>query len=175
NVRLGVRAHIIVGRRLRWDETRFLGADETGNDVVDNPPNDLLNESAPAESGIQRDDGVVLPPEETHAVQVAQVHQLCADSVVYIVIVVSDLVRKISDLRLEPRLPPLNESLPELAKLAGVAQRAMLQDAFPAFEREIESAKLRVALLQLVHNPQRLQVVLEAAVRAHALIERVLA
>ena len=51
----------------------------------------------------------------------------------------------------------------------------MLQNAFPALERQIETAKLGVALFELVHHPQRLQVVLKPAVRAHALIERVLA
>ena len=51
----------------------------------------------------------------------------------------------------------------------------MLEDAFAAFEREVESLEFGVALLELVDHAQGLQVVLEAAVRAHAIVERVLA
>ena len=51
----------------------------------------------------------------------------------------------------------------------------MLQDAFAHFERQVEARELGVALLELVDDAQRLQVVLEAAVVAHALVERVLA
>ena len=90
-------------------------------------------------------------------------------------IVVGDLVGEIGDLRLEPRLSAPDEALAQLAELAGVAQRAVLEDAFAAFEGEVEPGKLRVALLELIHHAQRLQVVLEAAVVAHAVVERVLA
>ena len=89
-------------------------------------------------------------------------------------VVVGDLVGQIGDLRLEAGLLALDESLAELAQLARVAQRAVLEDAFAAFEGEVEPAKLRVALLELVDHAQRLQVVLEAAVLAHALVQRVL-
>ena len=51
----------------------------------------------------------------------------------------------------------------------------MLEDSFARLEREVQAGKLRVALLELVDDAQRLQVVLEAAVLAHAFVERVLA
>ncbi len=51
----------------------------------------------------------------------------------------------------------------------------MLEDALAGLEGEIEPGEFRVALLELVHHPQRLQVVLETTELAHALVERVLA
>src|SRR6516165_2017100 len=50
----------------------------------------------------------------------------------------------------------------------------MLENALAAFEGEVQPAKRRITLLQLIHYPQRLQVVLEPAVVAHALVQRVL-
>ncbi len=63
----------------------------------------------------------------------------------------------------------------EVAELAGVRERAVLQDPLAALEAEVQPAKVRVPLLELVHGAQRLQVVLEAAVVAHAVVQRVLA
>ena len=51
----------------------------------------------------------------------------------------------------------------------------MLQDPFAALERQVEAVEFGVLLLELVHDPQRLQVVLEAAEFAHALVQRILA
>jgi hypothetical protein len=52
---------------------------------------------------------------------------------------------------------------------------AVLEDAFPGLEGEVEPRELGVALFQEVHHPQGLEVVLEAAVSAHGGIEGVLA
>ncbi len=89
-------------------------------------------------------------------------------------VVVRNLVGKVRQLRLETGLQPLQEPLAEFAELAGVGRRAVLEDAFAHFEGEIQAWKFGVALLQLVHHPQRLQVVLEPAELAHAIVERVL-
>ena len=51
----------------------------------------------------------------------------------------------------------------------------MLEDALAHLEREIQAGELGVALLELVDDAQRLQVVLESAELAHAVVERVLA
>ena len=51
----------------------------------------------------------------------------------------------------------------------------MLEDPLAGLEAEVEAIEARVALLQLVDHPQALQVVLETAVGAHALVERILA
>ena len=76
-------------------------------------------------------------------------------------VVVGDLVGEVGDLGLEPGLAALHEAFADLAKLARVAHRAMLEDAFAALECQVESGKLGVSFLELIDNPQRLQVVLE--------------
>src|SRR5258708_37476116 len=48
----------------------------------------------------------------------------------------------------------------------------MLDDAFPPLKRKIEAGKIQIALLNLFHNPQRVQVVIErSAVRAHERVQ----
>ena len=44
-----------------------------------------------------------------------------------------------------------------------VLQRAVLQDALAALEGQVQPVELRIALLELVDDAQRLQIVLEAA------------
>ena len=51
----------------------------------------------------------------------------------------------------------------------------MLQHAFAALERQIEAREVRITFLELIDDPQRLQVVLETAVFPHAFVERILA
>ncbi len=50
----------------------------------------------------------------------------------------------------------------------------MLENAFTTFERQIQAPKLRISLFQLVHNTQRLEVVLKPPVGPQAFIQRVL-
>jgi len=51
----------------------------------------------------------------------------------------------------------------------------VLDDSFTGLETEIEAIKSGVALLQQVNRPQALQIVFEAAMTAHAFVERLLA
>src|SRR5262249_9148793 len=87
----------------------------------------------------------------------------------------SDLVGEIGELRLQARLLAADEALADVTELASIGERAVLEDTFAALETEIEAVEARVALLQLVDDSQRLQVVLEAAEFAHAAVQRVLA
>ena len=50
----------------------------------------------------------------------------------------------------------------------------MLQYSFAGFEGEIQAIELSIPLLEHVHDAQALQIVLEAAVRLHARVERIL-
>jgi hypothetical protein len=52
--------------------------------------------------------------------------------------------------------------------------RAVFEDAFPGFEGQVQAVELGVVLLEKVDDPQRLQVVLEAAAVAHAVVQRTL-
>src|SRR5258706_3931184 len=51
----------------------------------------------------------------------------------------------------------------------------MLQDAFAGLEAQVQPFESRITLLQNIDDTQRLQIVLEASVVLHALVERVLA
>ena len=62
-----------------------------------------------------------------------------------------------------------------LPKLVRIVERTVLEDALSRFERQVEPVEAAVAFLEQVDDAQRLQVVLEAAVLAHAFVERVLA
>ena len=77
-------------------------------------------------------------------------------------------------LRLQPRLRALEEAFTEIPEKHGVVFRTVFQDAFPCFEHQVETGEIGVFRFQLVDHAQRLQIVLEAAVVAHAGIQRVL-
>src|SRR4029078_11586348 len=87
----------------------------------------------------------------------------------------------------EARLMPLEDSCADVTELARFLERAVLQDSLARLESEVQPAKARVALLELVHDAprphgvtaageraRRVQVVLETADRAHAGAERIL-
>ena len=60
----------------------------------------------------------------------------------------------------------------ELGKLRRVVIARMLDDAFADLKRQIQAGKIQVALLELLDDAQRLQIVIEAvAVRAQQLVE----
>src|SRR5262249_44223109 len=63
----------------------------------------------------------------------------------------------------------------DVAELARVFQGAMLEYPLARLEREIQTSEARVPFLELVDDAQRLEIVLEAAELAHAIVERVLA
>lgn len=50
----------------------------------------------------------------------------------------------------------------------------MLENAFARLECEVQAVMCRITLLQLIDHPQALQVVLETAMRGHAIIKGVL-
>ena len=51
----------------------------------------------------------------------------------------------------------------------------MLEDAFARLEHQVEAVEGAVALFQQIDDAQALQVVLEAAVLLHAVVQRILA
>ncbi len=107
-------------------EARLGGADEVDDDEIDHPPDDLVDQAALAKIWVLCDDGVVLAAEEADFAQFAQVHELRADAVVNVVIVVRDLVRQVRDLSLEAGLLPVDKPLTQLPELTRIAHGAML-------------------------------------------------
>eukprot|EP00456_Euglypha_rotunda_P041439 TRINITY_DN3215_c0_g2_i9.p1 TRINITY_DN3215_c0_g2~~TRINITY_DN3215_c0_g2_i9.p1 ORF type:complete len:276 (-),score=44.21 TRINITY_DN3215_c0_g2_i9:11-838(-) len=88
-------------------------------------------------------------------------------AVVDIVRVVGNLVGKVAQLRLQTGLRAIEETTPDTAGLMKlerlrVASGAVLEDAFPRLETEIQSFEAGIALLEPVHDSQRLEVVLES-------------
>src|SRR5688500_1549420 len=98
-----------------------------------------------------------------------------AQAVIDVVIVVGDLVGDVRELRLETGLFALEEPFANVAELACMLERAVLQDALASLERQVQTAERRVAVLEVIDDAQRLQVVLEAPEVAHTFVERILA
>jgi hypothetical protein len=90
------------------------------------------------------------------------------------VVHVGDLVGDVGELRLERRSRAVDEAAPDVAEPARVRHRAVLEHALARLEAQVQPVVGAVALLELVDYPQRLQVVLEAAVRLHAAVQRIL-
>ncbi len=134
-----------------------------------------MDEAAAGQFPVAREDRIVLAREQRDVLQLVQRDEARAQAVVDVVVVVGDGVGEVRDLRLEARLAALDEAPPELAERARVRERAVLQDPLARLEREVEPGELGVAFLELVDHAQRLQVVLEAAVVAHAVVQHVLA
>ena len=50
----------------------------------------------------------------------------------------------------------------------------MFEHALPRFERQVDAVVIGVALFEVVHHPQTLQVVFEPAMGLHAPVQRIL-
>ncbi len=129
----------------------------------------------PASRGCAFSDRFHVAREDAYTRELLHGDQPGAQAVVHVVVVVGDLVGEIGELRLERGLLAPEEALPHFSQLPRVAQRAVLEDALPGLEGEVQAVERGVALLEEVHDAQRLEVVLEAAVGLHAGVQRVLA
>ena len=89
-------------------------------------------------------------------------------------IVVGDLIGKIRELRFETRLLAIDESFPDVPEQDRVVVRAVFENAFAAFESQIQAVEFGVMLFELVDHAQRLQIMFEAAEVAHALVQGIL-
>ena len=90
-------------------------------------------------------------------------------------IVISDFIGEIGHLRFQRWLLAVDEALADLAELACVVERAVLQDSLARFEHQIQSIESAVALLEGVDHAQALQIVLETTMLAHAIVQGILA
>ncbi len=66
-----------------------------------------MHEPALPKVGVLRDDEVVLPPEKAYLAKILEVHQLRAEAVVGVVVVVRDLVGEVRNLCFEAGLRPM--------------------------------------------------------------------
>ena len=109
--------------------------------------------------------------ERNFRAQLLEIEQVRFETVVEIGGVVGDLVHEIDQLRFERRAL-VEQILGELRKFRRGVIARMFDDAFAHFEGEIQAGKIEIALLELLDDAQRVQIVIEAlAVLAHALVE----
>jgi hypothetical protein len=101
--------------------------------------------------------------------------QAGAQTVVEVVVVVGNFVGQIADLRFEGRLRAIEKALAEFAKRRAFSSEQCLTMPSRVSKQRLRPVKGRVTLLEQVDRAQTLQVVLEAAVVAHAFVERFLA
>ncbi len=85
---------------------------------------------------------------------------------------IGDLVRQVDNLRLQRRPQP--QQVPgKLRELLGAIVARVLDDSFAHAQRQVQPAMRRVALLEVLHDAQRVQVVVEAQpVPLQAFIQR---
>src|SRR5260370_4523005 len=85
--------------------------------------------------------------------------------------VVSNFVDAVDELRFEGRAQ-IEKVFGELRKLHSGIVAGMLDDAFANFKRKIQPGKIKIALLELFDDAERVQIVIETAtVRAHQFVE----
>jgi hypothetical protein len=168
------RAHVFDRGNARLDEATLRFLDEVIDDRADHAADDFVNEATVLELRIAAAHGLVLRVEQRLLAQLVERQQPGAVAVVNVVVVVGDRIGDVGYLRLEARLPALQEALANVPELTRVALRAVLEDAFARLEHEVETREIGVLRLELIDDSQRLQVVLEASVVSHARIQRVL-
>ena len=114
---------------------------------------------------------VVRLAEERHLADLLDREHARAEPVVHVVVVVGDLVHVVDELRLERRRLPRRV----LRRRRRVRVGAVLDDPLAHLPGEVEPRELGIAPLQHLEDPQRLAVVLEAAVVPHQLVHHPLA
>src|SRR5438552_11437994 len=94
--------------------------------------------------------------------------------VVQISSVVADFVGEVNELRLKGRAL-VEQIFTQLRIVSGTVIAGVFDDALTHLEGQIQSPKSRVAKLEILHDPQRLQVVVEGfTMSAHRRIQRLL-
>ena len=116
-------------------------------------------------------DSAVVLAKDRRPLEVRDRDHLRLQPVVDVVGVISDLVGVVDDLRFERRrLVGV-----EFRDLRPVVAGRVLDDPLSNLPREIQAGKIRIALLQDVHDAHALRVVLEAAVLLHQPVQDLLA
>ena len=103
--------------------------------------------------------------------RVVHFHQPGGVSVVQVGGVVGGFVRQVDQLRLQRRTQP-RQIFIHLGILARLKIAGMLHDSLAHFKRQIQSGKARIAMFEVFHDAQGVQVVLEIfAEAAHLAVE----
>ena len=121
--------------------------------------------------------------DQRHVEQFVEPEEARLQAVINIVVVVGDVVGDGRDLGLG-RGPAVQPQAPAGVELADHApgravqfpghRAIVLDDPFQRFPGQVQALEVRIAMLQLGHDPKGLDVVVEPAPRLHALVELVL-
>ena len=174
NERAGSGAHVFDRGHARGVDAPARFLDQVVDDRADHATDYLVDEPPVFEVRIEAAHLAVSRVEQRMLAQLRKRQQARAVAVVDVMVVVGDGVGDVRDLRLEPRLCPLEEAPAHVAERARVALRAVFENAFASFEHEVQARKVGVLGFQLIDDAQGLQVVFEATVLAHAGVECVL-
>ncbi len=145
--------------------------DQVGGHRVDHADDGLIAQHARVSGrrGLARRRGRI--GEQPRSGQVFRREHLRLHAVVDVVRQIGDLVGEIDNLRLETRV----QGRVELERGRAIFEFGMLDDSLAHLEAQIQTAKAGVSHLDPVDRPEALRVVIETAVRAHQLVQRVLA
>ena len=129
------------------------------SDLIRDLPRDQLPsllDSAAEPLRLERRMPLLDPPhvlrEERQLLELLERDQARTQTIVDVVVVVSDLVGEVRELRFEPRLAARDEAFADVAEAARFLERAVLQDPLARLEREVQPAEARIALLELVDH-----------------------
>ncbi len=126
--------------------------DQIANLGVDHSPYRLVNQTAPANGGMEPPDVGDVARKKAQLFELLDPYQPRTQAVVDIVVVIGDFIGKVADLRFQRRLPAHQEAFTDLTQLAGVFQGTMLDDSFARLEAEVESVKCSIALLERIND-----------------------
>ena len=153
-------------------DERFRVGDQIADQMIDHVAQRFVEFQTHAGAGMRRfDPGVELREKRNFVAQRVQVEQIGFQRVVEVGGVVGDFVHPVDELRFE-RWPQIQQILGQLRMRGGGVIPRMLHDAFANFECEIQAVETDVAMLEVLHDAQRVKIVIEAAaVRAHQFVE----
>src|ERR1700741_910562 len=115
--------------------------------------------------------GVELAEEPDFAAEHVEVQKIGLEGVVEVRGVVGNFVYPVDQLGFQG-WPELKKILGKLRELSWWMVAGMLYDLLANFNRNIQAVEAKIAVLELLHDAQRLQIVVETpAVRTHQLIE----
>ena len=148
--------------------------DEVANQGVDHLTDGFVDQATPAERWIARLNQSDVAREKADLAQLLQTDEAGAQAIVDIMVVVGNFVGEIAYLRFQDGCPPTRNRSPTSPSRRAFSSEQCFDDALAGFEAQVQTIERRIAILKPIDDAQALQVVFEATVPAHALIQRIL-
>src|ERR1044072_492267 len=123
----------------RFDDVLMGLNDQITDEVIHHAANRLVELTSRRGLRIEGGDGRGDSVEDTYVSKIIDVDEAGTHAIIHVVIVVRDCVSEIRKLCFESRLRAIEKPFTHVPELARVLDRAVFQDAFTTFEREIQS------------------------------------